>query len=168
MRWFFFLLCVGFALTMQAQGNFTDKLSKSSAGEGQVKIFQDAEIKKLVDGTVASQNVTTVQTTDGAEGKTAGAVTGPVRKMKANGYRIQVYAGGNSRTSRREAQVVAEKVKENFSQWSVYTHFQSPRWICRVGDFRTYEEASSALRELRNTKQFNEALIVKSVILIPY
>lgn len=168
MRWFFFLLCAGFALTMQAQGNFTDKLSRSSAGEGQVKVYQDAEIKKLVDGSVSTQNVTTVPTTDGTEGRTTGTVSGPVRKMKANGYRIQVYAGGNSRTSKREAQVVAERVKENFSQWSVYTHFQSPRWICRVGDFRTYEEANSALKELRDTKQFNEALIVKSVILIPY
>ena len=166
MRWFFFLLIAGFASTIQAQGNFSDKLSKSSAGEGQVKVFQDAEIKRLVDGTVTNQNITTVQTTE--ETGTNAPVTVPVRKMKANGYRIQVYAGGNSRSAKHEAQVIGEKGKENFSQWAVYTHFQSPRWICRVGDFRTYEEASSALKELRDTKQFNEALIVKSVILIPY
>ena len=87
--------------------------------------------------------------------------------MKAVGYRIQVYAGGNSRTSRQEAQQMAAKVKRYFDM-PTYTHFQSPRWICRVGDFRTYEEASQFLHELRATEQFDEALIVKSVIQIPY
>ena len=88
--------------------------------------------------------------------------------MKATGYRIQVYAGGNSRTSRQEAQRMAGKVKDYFRDMPTYTHFQSPRWICRVGDFRTYEEASQVLHEMRATRQFDEALIVKSVILIPY
>lgn len=63
---------------------------------------------------------------------------------------------------------MAGKVKSYFSDMATYTHFQSPRWICRVGDFRTYEEANQALHELRATKQFDEALIVKSVIQIPY
>ena len=74
----------------------------------------------------------------------------------------------NSRTARQEAQRMAGKVKSYFSDMATYTHFQSPRWICRVGDFRTYEEANQALHELRATKQFDEALIVKSVIQIPY
>ena len=78
--------------------------------------------------------------------------TKPVRKMKANGYRIQVYAGGNSRTARQEAQRMAGKVKSYFSDMATYTHFQSPRWIAG-GDFRTYEEANQALHELRATKQ---------------
>lgn len=89
-------------------------------------------------------------------------------RMKANGYRIQVYSGGNSRMARQEATKVGGQVKALFPELQVYTHFKSPRWICRVGDFKTYEEANEVFRALRETQKFGEAIIVKSVILIPY
>ena len=176
-------------LHVNAQHAYTDKLQTPITGQGQVKIIQSAEIENAVNGKPLSEkNTSTTLQTDGEkaknkegngsnnqsssslgaliEGKTQQQVSS--KRIKANGYRIQVYAGGNSRTSRQEAQRVAIKVKGLFPDMATYTHFQSPRWLCRVGDFRTYEEANQALHELRLTHQFNEALIVKSVILIAY
>lgn len=162
-----------------AQEKFLDKLVKPVNGQGTVRVIQDAEITRLVNGSQENNkvpkpvsnkdtsSVTPVTQVSQEDNEEAAAVK-PVRKMKANGYRIQVYAGGNSRDARMEAQRMANKVKSYFSDMTTYTHFQSPRWICRVGDFRTYEEASQALHEMRETKQFDEALIVKSVIQIPY
>ncbi len=164
------LLCGGVFTVVHAQQKFMDALIRPVSGQGTVHVIQDEEITRLVNGTnpyetvaggtsnLSSGQATTVVSPDGTV----------VRKMKATGYRIQVYAGGNSRTSRQEAQQMAGKVKELFGNLAIYTHFQSPRWICRVGDFRTYEEANQALYEMRATHQFDEALIVKSVIQITY
>ena len=88
--------------------------------------------------------------------------------MRVNGYRIQVYAGGNNRQSKSEAYRMAALVRSTFDDVQVYTHFISPRWICRVGDFRTYEEATDMLRRMRETQKFREASIVKSKIILLY
>ena len=85
-----------------------------------------------------------------------------------NGYRIQVYAGGNNRQSKSEAYRMANLVRSTFSDVQVYTHFISPRWICRVGDFKTYEEANDLLKRMRQTQKFREASIVKSKITLLY
>lgn len=88
------------------------------------------------------------------------------RHIKVNGYRIQVYAGGNSRSSHLEADRMTRLVKENFPDQPVYTHFYNPRWICRVGNFRSYEEANSILRRMKATHLFREASIIKCKIQI--
>ena len=47
------------------------------------------------------------------------------------------------------------------------TFFTSPRWLCRVGDFRSIEEADAMMRKLRATGIFREVSIVKDQINIP-
>ncbi|MDE7378524.1 MAG: SPOR domain-containing protein [Paraprevotella sp.] len=157
---------------LSAQQTFTSHLQKAQAGKGTVVLHQDATIDRLVNGGTA-----TVPASDASEAQQPGnSVTdvsdqssGSSRaRMKANGYRIQVYSGGNSRMARQEATKVGGQVKALFPELQVYTHFKSPRWICRVGDFKTYEEANEVFRALRETQKFGEAIIVKSVILIPY
>ena len=44
----------------------------------------------------------------------------------------------------------------------------SPHWKCRVGDFRTYEEASELFMRMKETQSFKEAVIVKSKINVYY
>ena len=90
----------------------------------------------------------------------------PTRRVRTVGYRIQVYAGGNNRNAKSEAYRMANQVHSEFPDLSVYTHFISPRWICRVGDFRTNEEARTMLRKMRQTQKFREASIVKSQIIV--
>lgn len=171
------LLCAAMPAAF-AQQMFIDQLTTTEAGKGTVRVIQDAEITRLVNGARPSSPKTTpseTQTTPDADTPTEEQTAEetieeekPVRKMKASGYRIQVYAGGNTRAARQEAQRIEEKVKSLFSDITTYTHFKSPRWICSVGDFKTYEEANQFLHQIRATKQFDEAMIVKSVILIPY
>ena len=75
--------------------------------------------------------------------------------------------GNNSRVARNEANNVATKVKEEFPDMPVYAYFQPPRWLCRVGDFRSIEEADAAMRRLKATGVFKEVSIVREQINIP-
>ncbi len=85
------------------------------------------------------------------------------RSYKVNGYRVQAFAGGNSRTDRQKAQNIGDAIKMQFPEQPVYVHFYSPRWICRVGNYRTYEEAHAMLLELKKMG-YQQATIVKGKI----
>jgi hypothetical protein len=85
--------------------------------------------------------------------------------IKVNGYRVQAFAGGNSRKDRQQAESVGNQIKSNYPEVPVYVHFYSPRWICRVGNYRTYEEAHQMLLSLRKMG-FTEAIIVKGKITV--
>ena len=87
--------------------------------------------------------------------------------LKARGYRVQVYAGNNSRVARKEANEVADNIMKEFPELSVYAFFQPPRWLCRVGDYRSIEEADAAMRRLKATGKFKEVSIVREQINIP-
>jgi len=84
--------------------------------------------------------------------------------MKMNGFRIQVYFGDNSRQGKAEARAVGQRFRNSFPELPVYVNFDSPHWLCRAGDFRTMEEASEVLRQIREMGIFREAIIVKSKI----
>ena len=84
---------------------------------------------------------------------------------KNNGYRVQAFAGGNSRKDRQQAEQVGNQIKNNFPGVPVYVHFYSPRWICRVGNYRTYEEAHQMLLSLRKMG-YSEAVVVKGKITV--
>ena len=87
--------------------------------------------------------------------------------VKVNGYRVQAFAGGNSRKDRVQAEQIGNNIKSHFANVPVYVHFYSPRWICRVGNYRTYEEAHQMLVQLRNLG-YNQASIVKGKITVQY
>lgn len=91
----------------------------------------------------------------------------PKRSYKVNGYRVQVLSGGNSRADKNRVQQAGNDVKAVFPELPVYVHFYSPRWICRVGNFRTYEEASHILKQLKKLG-FKEACIVSGKITVAY
>lgn len=82
---------------------------------------------------------------------------------KINGYRVQVYAGSNSRVDREKATSIGKQVKQHFPGQPVYVHFQSPRWICRMGNYRTMEEARAFLTQVQ-ALGFSHASIVKGKI----
>ena len=84
---------------------------------------------------------------------------------KINGYRVQVYAGGNQRKDRQQATRVGNEIKSLFPSQPVYVHFYSPRWICRMGNFRTYEEAHQVLTSVRKMG-YNAATIIKDKITV--
>ena len=161
----------------QAQ-TFTEHLTRSKSGEGSVILHQDSEIEALVNGnklpasspsTVHLQNQQSDVHSNQAD-SLAGSGQQPLqgRRVKTTGFRIQVYAGGNNRQSKGEAYRMASLVRSTFSDVPVYTNFISPRWTCRVGDFKTREEATEMLERMRETQKFREATIVKSQIVLLY
>ena len=91
----------------------------------------------------------------------------PLRSYKVNGYRVQVFAGGNTRNDKIKAQNAGNAVKQAFPSQPVYVHFYSPRWICRMGNYRTYEEASAILHQVRKMG-YKQACIVSGKITVAY
>lgn len=89
-------------------------------------------------------------------------------RYRAQGYRIQVFTGGNDRAAKLAAQDMKIKVQRYFPELSVYIHFQSPRWVCRVGDFLSREEAQHYVKLIKKKRLSPEAAIVKSPILRAY
>ncbi len=143
------MLSFAFVSLAMAQQNIVQSLQKQVPGQGRVTIHQDARITALI----------------GSEYIPSGI--GEPRVIKTNGYRIQVYAGNNTRRAKNEAHEVAARIKEHFPDLTVYTSFLPPRWLCRAGDFRSIEEADAMMRQLRATGVFKEVSIVKEQIAIP-
>ena len=116
-------------------------------GQGKVTIHQDPKIEALI----------------GVERPSMGEQ----KVLKAAGFRIQAYAGNNTREAKNDAYRVASRIKEYFPELTIYTSFNPPRWLCRVGDFRSIEEADAMMRRLKATGVFKEVSIVRDQINIP-
>lgn len=125
-------------------------LETHKSGEGTVTIHQDKRISDLIGKSVVTDNT-----------------SGEKKVLKSTGYRVQVYAGNNSRTAKEEAAAKGAQVKEYFPEIPVYTFFSSPRWLCRIGDFKSIEEADATMRKIKATGVFKEISIVKEIINIP-
>ncbi len=91
----------------------------------------------------------------------------PVHTFKTTGYRVQVFAGGNSRQDKQTAERIRSELRMLFPSENVYVHFKSPRWICRMGNFRTQEEAIQALQKVKKLG-YSAATIVKGKITLQY
>ena len=141
---FIFTVSSGVAL---AQNNIVESLQTNVPGQGKVTVHQDAQITEMIGKRFVRIGASEAQ-----------------RVIKTRGYRVQVYAGNNSRQARDEANSVAEKVKEKFPDMPVYTFFQPPRWLCRVGDYKSIEEAHVAMRQLKAAGNFKEVAIVREQI----
>ena len=188
-------LCVGCITAADAQSTFTERLQKSNTGEGKISVTQDKSIDALVNGPSAvtkqpenikpeqKEKVTTPK--DKADDKekekvapkdNEAVVVVPdtvdmhkkvMKGYKVNGYRVQVFAGGNSRNDRLKAERTGENIKSAFPDEPIYVHFYSPRWICRMGNYRTYEEAHEVLRRVKQLG-YDSAIIVKGKITVQY
>ncbi len=86
---------------------------------------------------------------------------------KVTGYRIQAYSGGNTRADREKANRIGDEIKQKYPEQPVYVHFYSPRWICRVGNFRSYSEAAQILKGIK-AMGYKQACIVKGKITVAY
>lgn len=182
--------------TINAQ-TFTQRIQQKVQGEGTVTLHQDKAIDDLVNGPAQAapaekkQTPAKTATNTGDKPKTNSnqkeeKTTQPPqsdttevpadtmnttkktgRTYKTTGYRVQAYAGGNSRADRQKAEQTGSQLRMLFPTESVYTHFYSPRWICRMGNYRTYEEALQKLQEVRKLG-FTSSTIVKTKITVQY
>ena len=150
MRYFLFLIGLFLGLSVSAQKSIVDELQKNRVGQGTVTIHQDARISALLGSAyVRGENET------------------EPKVLKMRGYRVQVYAGNNSRIARKEANEVANQIKQEFPDLSVYAFFLPPRWLCRVGDYKSIEEADATMRRLKTSGKFKEVSIVREQINLP-
>ena len=183
-------LCVGCIIAADAQSTFTERLQKSNTSEGKVSVTHDKSIDALVNGSNAKDKAeckvkaeakpdTKTEPKDKvtpkeneAQAIVATPDTADVHKkvmkgMKINGYRVQVFAGGNSRSDRLKAERAGDNMKSLFPSEPVYVHFYTPRWICRIGNYRTYEEAYEILKKVKQ-QGYDSAIIVKGKITVQY
>lgn len=142
----FILLSVFAGAGAQAQ-SIIKSLERIVPGQGKVTIHQDPRIEALL----------------GVER----SVSGEQKVIKTAGFRIQAYAGNNTREAKNDAYGIAARVREYFPELPVYTSFNPPRWLCRVGDFRSIEEADAMMRKLKATGVFKEVSIVRDQINVP-
>lgn len=84
---------------------------------------------------------------------------------KVDGYRVQVFSGGNTRSDRMKAEQIRDKLKSAFPDQPIYTHFYSPRWICRMGNYRTFNEANSYCKKVK-AMGYKQACVVKGKITV--
>ena len=173
------------ALSAQSTVTFTDHLQQAEAGKGRVILLQDEETTRLVNNTPlkpkaveqpVKHNKGTTTKRQGTHEKTTAGVgnakthetkySGTRARHKARGFRIQVYAGTGSSDAKRQAKMMESRVRKAFPELSIYCHFKSPRWICRVGDFATREEAEHYLSLIKKQKISVEASIVPDTVLL--
>ena len=121
--------------------------TRQKAGEGAVIIHQSEAIKKLVGTRIDSENI------DLESGNTY---------IFTEGYRIQVYSGNIPRTSRDEVSSLQQQIKELYPSIETYPKYSAPFWKLHIGDFRSFEEASFVLRDLRSKfpQKKNEIYII--------
>ncbi len=146
----FSFILLSCSLLTFAQKDIIKDIQKSEYGKGKVRIFQDPAIANLLNSTKAEL-----------------IDKGDKKMLKTAGYRIQVYAGNNTREAKSQAEQTALEIAKYFPGITIYTPFLSPRWICRVGDFTSIEEADAMLRDIKKLKKFREVAIVREQVLIP-
>ena len=183
------VLCVGCWQAADAQSTFTQQLQQSNVGEGKVTVTQDKAIDDLINNltTPATTTPTPTTTTTTTPTKPQQIVkltdddltdtsVAPdsidrskkiMKGQKVNGWRVQVFAGGNGRVDRQKAERIGDEIKTLFPNEPVYVHFYSPRWICRMGNYRTYEEAHDVLTKVKSLG-YPSAVIVKGKITVFY
>lgn len=71
--------------------------------------------------------------------------TDSATRAATGGYRIQAYSGNNARQSKGEADRRAALISGTFPEHAIYVTFDAPYWRLKIGDFKTYEDASAAL-----------------------
>lgn len=86
---------------------------------------------------------------------------------KVTGYRVQAFAGGNSRADKQKAEQAGRDIKMRYPELPVYVHFYSPQWKCRVGNFRSLAEANKVLKNIR-AMGYKQACVVKGKISVQY
>lgn len=138
--------------------------SKKEGEEPATKKTADPTTKQGNDPTVKQSNGPTTKQGNDATNDTV-SIVNLGRPHKIIGYRVQAFAGGSSRSDRQKAEQTASTIKQLFPTVAVYPQYDNPRWTCRVGNFRTREEAKAMLSEIRKLG-FTSANIIKTKVIV--
>ena len=94
---------------------------------------------------------------------------GSVKKVmrggrRIDGYMVQVWSGGNTREDKMKAEQVGQEMKSQMPSLPVYVHFYSPRWACRIGNFKKQDDATALVKKLKKLG-YRSACVVKASLL---
>ena len=135
------LLLLFTALASAQQRTLVQELERDIPGKGTIRVQSDVRLDSLI-GVVSDVESGT--------------------KIKATGYRIQVFAGNNTRASKERANEFDRYLRSRYPDLPVHTEFKNPRWRCTVGDFLYYEEAFETLRKLRKETPYKGMFILRN------
>lgn len=109
---------------------------------GVATVSQPAKLNaRLAPATNATEANATTAATESAKADQPAKATG--------GFRIQLFSGNNARTAKNETANRAAIVDNQFPEYATYIIYDAPYWRLKVGDFRSYEDASAALTRLK-------------------
>ena len=94
---------------------------------------------------------------------------GSVKKVmrggrRIDGYMVQVWSGGNTREDKMKAEQVGQEMKSQMPSMPVYVHFYSPRWACRIGNFKKQDDATALVKKLKKLG-YRSACVVKASLI---
>ena len=95
---------------------------------GTVKVFKDARIDSLI----AHRNALIAVKSGGA-------------KFSSQGYRIQIFSGGN----RRDAYNIQARFQTEYPGVRTYISYRTPEFKVHIGDFRTRLEAEMQVQDMK-------------------
>ena len=127
---FFVLLFLPLFCHAQTNGTIVDELLRQDNSGGKITINSDPNINELIGKPSAKTN-------------SSGVVS-----MRLRGYRIQAFSG-NQPQSRAEAEAKKSDIKSLFPDISADVKYNAPFWRLRIGDFRTSEEATNFMKDLK-------------------
>ncbi|GEM_PF-5272821 len=157
---FFTALFMAFSFSAEAQ-NTEPKTNQTENRQSQAQ----TERKPEVPPSLFDEPITEVEERPAAP--TFRPYTGPRVRQKSKGFRIQVYSGAGNTESKLAAKEMEAKIRTAFPELSCYTRFKTPRWVCRVGDFRSRHEAQAYLDKIRKKRISSVASIVSDEVLLP-
>ncbi len=126
------------AQTQKQRKEIIDELNTVKPGQGRVMVFEDRAIEEVIGRSMAPAR-TVYATADG------------MQFVKMRGFKIQVFSGNNQRTSKNEAYYKQGLVNTSFPGQETVVTFDSPFWRLRAGNFKTREEATAVLNDMRKT-----------------
>lgn len=127
------------ALASAQQRTLVQELERDVPGQGTVRVVRDVRLDSLI-GSLSEAELGT--------------------KIRAKGFRIQVFAGNNTRASKEQANEADRYIRANYPELPVHTEFRNPRWLCTVGDFLYYEEAYEVMRKLKKETPYGKSIII--------
>ena len=150
---------------------FTDVLRTTNSRGGVVVLVQSVKIDSLLNGlkpkvpvqiapSVIRPTLDTIQ---------LDSLGNPIVKgyLSKEGFRIQIFTGANSRADKEKALRLQKRCDNMFPDMKSYCSFMSPRWVVRIGDFATKEEAMVRMAEVREAGLSHEVRLVRCKVQIP-
>lgn len=135
--------------------------------EGDIKVDIPSSIVSLIEP-VKPHEIKEDHQSAAPSNRTRISTSGP---RQTNGYRIQIFSDGrNQRTLQARAQARSNSVISRFPKYrnQVYSFSKAPNWYTRIGNFKTHQEAMTALSELKRAFPgfAGEMRVVKSNIIV--